>query len=86
MTVYVDFAKNRYGRLVMAHMIADTHEELIQMSHNLGLKDEWLQYPGTWKEHFDVAQSKRLQAIILGAKPITSRELVQIQIAKREER
>ncbi len=37
-----------------AHLIADTHEELVKYAFKIGLAAEWIQYSGTWREHFDV--------------------------------
>jgi hypothetical protein len=50
-----------------SHMMADTHDELVAMARKLRLRDEWIQYPGEWKEHYDVTDAKRYQAIKLGA-------------------
>lgn len=88
MSVYVDDAKNEYRvggphKMVMSHMIADSHEELMAMAWKLRLADKWIQAPGTQKEHFDIAQSKRTEAISEGAKAITVRELV-MKIAERD--
>lgn len=75
MTVYVDDMFASYGRMKMCHMIADTHQELVDMADAIGLNRKHIQYPGTWLEHFDVSKGYRLRAIELGAKPITQREL-----------
>ena len=83
MALYVDDAQNPYGRMKMAHMIADTHAELVQAAEALGL-DRWLQHEGTWKEHLDVCQSKRREAIAeLKAIPITQKELFLKSKSKR---
>jgi hypothetical protein len=76
MAVYVDDAKNPYGRMLMCHMVADSTSELVDMAEQIGLALKWIQNPGTPKEHFDVCQTRRTLAIIHGAIPITSRELV----------
>lgn len=66
--MYVDNWKTPYGRLKMSRMIADTRAELIAFSHGvLGLKKEYIHYPGTWREHIEIAQSKRKLAIANGA-------------------
>jgi hypothetical protein len=74
MTVYVDDMQlsAKIGRINArwSHLLADTSEELIEFAKKLGLKEEWIQYPGTWKEHFDVTEPKRQKAIRLGATQI----------------
>ena len=84
MTVYVDQPRNRLGRMLMCHMVADTPEELVEMAQSIGLRMEWIQYAGTWKEHFDVAKGKRLQAIQAGAVPVSARQLVDFLRRRRE--
>lgn len=42
-------------------------EELIAFAKKLGLKPEWIQYPGHRRQHFDLVASKREKAIKLGA-------------------
>lgn len=76
--VYIDdmykSAIGQYGRMKMSHMIADTTQELLDMADKIGLNKKWIQYPGTWKEHFDVGLSLRKKAVENGAKEITMRE------------
>ena len=67
MAVYVDDAYIPFGRYKMCHMYADTHEELINMSDKIEVDRTWIQYPGTYKEHFDIAKSKRKLAVEHGA-------------------
>lgn len=71
MSVYVDDMRMQatVGQLNRrwSHMMADTTEELLAFAAKLRLRPEWIQYPGTWKEHFDVTDAKRYQAIKLGA-------------------
>lgn len=65
--------------MIMSHMIADTEEELDTMALLLGLKISWKQYWKTSKTpHYDISQSKRKEAIKLGAKEITTIELLKI--------
>ena len=76
MSVYVDSEKNSYGRMLMCHMMADTIEELHQMADQIGIKREWFQdgkYP-----HYDLCQSKRKEAVRLGAKEVTAKEILKI--------
>lgn len=76
MSVYVDDMRMEatVGRLKRrwSHMMADSSEELLAMARKLRLDPDWIQYPGTWKEHFDVTDAKRYQAIKLGAISITT--------------
>jgi hypothetical protein len=76
MTVYVDDMKANFGRMKMCHMVADTREELLAMADTIGVQRKWLQYPGTWKEHFDIALTKRAKAVQAGAVEIEAQQLV----------
>jgi hypothetical protein len=71
MTVYVDdmLRPARVGRLTSrwSHLMADTHQELLSMAAELGLRPEWIQHEGTHREHFDLTEGKRLQALGFGA-------------------
>lgn len=49
------------------HMTADTEDELRAFARRLALKASWIQYPGTARVHFDVAESVRAKAVSLGA-------------------
>ncbi len=37
MTVYVDDMEAEFGNMIMCHMIADTHDELIAMADAIGV-------------------------------------------------
>lgn len=74
MSVYVDDMRAQFRRMIMCHMIADTHEELIAMTRAIGVATKWIQHAGTPDEHFDIALSKRSLAIQHGAIPITWRQ------------
>lgn len=84
MAVYVDdMYKTRmgeYGRMKMSHMVADTHEELVDMARRIGMNPDWIQNRGRGRhrEHFDVSKMMRDRAIRYGAKPITLRQLGQM--------
>lgn len=75
MTVYVDNMLmeadvpngHKIVRARWSHMVADTREELDSMARRLGLKLIWRQSSGTWKEHYDVTETKRAAALDLGA-------------------
>lgn len=76
MSVFVDDMRAPYGRLIMCHMGADTTEELIAMAVAIGVQVKWIQDRGTWREHFDIALSKRALAVKNGAIEVTTREFV----------
>jgi hypothetical protein len=67
----------------MCHMVADTTAELLAMADRIGVQRKWLQYPGTDREHFDIAMSKRALAVKYGAVELTMRELAERRRAKR---
>lgn len=83
MTVYVDDMRAQFGRMIMCHMVADTHEELIATAIKIGVRTKWIQHEGTHQEHFDIALSKKALAIQSGAVAITWRELAQKCIDRR---
>lgn len=70
MPVYVGVPMWQYGRMIMCHMFATTDEELEEMRRKLRLKKEWEQKRrDSIGPHYDIAKSKRAQAIKLGAIP-----------------
>lgn len=68
MTVYVDSARHRYGRMVMCHMWADSLDELMAMADRISVQRKWLQTPpaASWV-HFDISLVKKAAAIKAGA-------------------
>lgn len=87
MTVYVDDMYAPFGRrMIMCHMCADTTEELMAMAKTIGLRPEWIQHKGTWREHFDVAKGKRALAVQAGAVEVTQKDLVRRMKAAYEAR
>ena len=74
MAVYVDDQKNPFGRMKMCHMLADSLDELHKMADNIGLKRKWFQNKGT--PHYDICQSKRVEAILAGAVEIGRHQTV----------
>jgi hypothetical protein len=76
MAVYVDDARNRFGRMIMCHMIADTVEELHSMADAIGMRRAWFQ-PKSFP-HYDVSLSRRKLAVERGARCLTQRELVSV--------
>lgn len=80
--VYVDRARNPFGRMKMCHMIADTSEELQAMAARIGVQGKWVQAAGTPREHFDICQSKKQLALDNGARELGNREFIEIIWAK----
>lgn len=76
MAVYVDNAKNRLGRLKMAHMLADSLDELHAMADRVGLRREWFQGEGT--PHYDLCQARRKLAVQAGAIELDRRGVVAV--------
>ena len=76
MSVYVDNAKNRFGRLIMSHLWADDEGELLAFCDKIGFDRAWIQRPGVppakgkkpvrWL-HCDVSQMMRARAVLAGA-------------------
>ena len=83
MTVYVDDAVTLWRGRRWAHLMADTLDELHAFAERLGLPRRAFQNK-TSGAHYDVTADMRLQAIALGAMPISrhrDRELVRQVIA-----
>ena len=83
MTVYVDDAVTLWRGRRWAHLMADTLDELHAFAERLGLPRRAFQNK-TSGAHYDVTADMRLQAIALGAMPISrhrDRELVRAVIA-----
>jgi hypothetical protein len=64
-------------------MIADTHEELINMVNMIGVDVKWIQDEGKYSEHFDICLSKKDLAIKNGALEITAKNLVRRMLQKK---
>lgn len=67
MSVYVDDMEAPFGRMLMCHMIADTHTELVTMARCIGVARKWIQRKGTPQEHFDICKAMRAKAVKFGA-------------------
>lgn len=87
MPVYVDdmykSPMGQFGRMKMSHMVADTHEELVEMADKIGVARKWIQKAGTPDEHFDIAMSARAKAVAAGAVEVTMMELGRMRREKR---
>lgn len=49
--------------------------ELVAFARQLKVSPDWIQYPGTRKQHFDLTTGKRLQALRLGATEVAADRL-----------
>ena len=81
--IYVDSGRVPFRGFRMSHLVADTSAELEEFAADLDLAPEWVQFPGTYREHFDVCDTRRIQAIALGARTVTAREMGRILAKKR---
>lgn len=79
MSLYVDHARIQYRGMRMSHMLADTPAELQEAERALGIPVGSIQYQDTPKEHLDISESKRDQAIHdMGAIEVSSKTLVRM--------
>lgn len=81
MTIFVDPAIHYWRRKKWCHLTsdADSLDELHAFASRLGLKKEWFQDPATMRvshPHYDITESKRVQAVRLGAIDQTKYEAV----------
>ena len=62
----------------LGHMITDGPiDELHIFANKLGLRREWFQFEGTWKQHYDLTtENAKRRAVAAGAKLIDPRVLV----------
>lgn len=85
MAVYVDDARNHFGRMIMCHMVADTTGELHDMAEKVGMKRSWYQSVARYP-HYDVSLFRRKIVVAEGAIEVTTRELIEIQKKVRQKR
>ena len=83
MAVYVDDMFAPYGRMKMCHMLADSDEELHAMAAQIGVARRWHQAPPRHDSHYDIAMSKREEALRLGAVSITLRQAAAMNLRRR---
>lgn len=84
MAVYVDDMRAKFGRMVMCHMLADTDDELHAMADRIGVARKWWQSPHVSSgSHYDIALSKRAQAVAAGAVEITWRQAAAMNSRRR---
>lgn len=74
MTVYVDDSRNRFGRMIMCHMLGTDEAELHAFAAMIGCRREWFQ-----GDHYDVPLFRRARAVAFGAVEVTKREMVRIR-------
>jgi hypothetical protein len=72
----------------MYHVVSDLlgaagATELRAFVGGYGLRATWAQYPGSYREHFDVRADEGLRMIADGARLITNREMGELLLAKR---
>jgi hypothetical protein len=93
MTIYVD-NRRRYAwmdrgsyRAVTgrwSHLLADSPAELAVYAAGLELRPEWVQFPGTAQEHYQIVEVVRRRAIAAGAIPISCpRDTGNLRLTKR---
>lgn len=72
----------------MYHVVSDLlgaegAMELRAFVRAYGLRPEWAQYPGSYREHFDARAEEGLSMVAGGARLITNREMGELLAAKR---
>jgi hypothetical protein len=80
-TVYVGVPMWPFRNMVMCHMFSDSEKALEEMAQKIGMRKAWRQ-GGDWEEqkrigdlvHYDIAKSKRAEAIANGAIPLNTLE------------
>lgn len=83
MAVYVDDMQAPFRGMIMCHMMADTHEELVAMADKINVQRKWIQKPHTAYEHFDICLKKRALAVKYGAEEITWRRTGEIVMERK---
>lgn len=82
--VYIDNYNAPFAGMIMCHMVADTTEELLAMVDRIGVQRKWIQYPGTYNEHFDICLEKKALALKAGAIEISARDYAKFAAYRRE--
>jgi cytochrome c len=85
MAVYVDDNRIRRRGHAWSHLLADSTEELHAFAARLGLERALFhQQPSRpWKDHYDLPEGRRQQAIRQGARAISRRQAAEMLRAKR---
>lgn len=75
MTVYVDPPRDfTHKRKKYAHMMSDCTEELHEFAKLLGIKRHWFD-----RDHYDISPDQFHEAVMSGAKVVTTRDLVRLR-------
>lgn len=80
-----DDAPRAFRNKPSCHMMADSHEELMTVARRIGLRPEWVQDAGTYREHFDLTPSRRASAVANGAIELTLSEMGMLLQERREQ-
>ncbi len=89
MTVYLDDWRQpaRLGWVDdrWSHLVGDTDEEVHELAARLGMRRSWFQVSarGPHRNHYDLPERARPEAIALGAVPVTWRQMGRILRARR---
>jgi hypothetical protein len=77
LAVYVDEPVWEWRGRRWCHLLADTDDELHAFAARLGLKREWFQHRATrpWKDHYDLPDELRAQAVLAGAVEVDLRHV-----------
>lgn len=77
MAVYVDTARNQFGRMIMCHMLADSIAELHEAARMTGMLRIW--YQPVNHPHYDLNLARRAIAVRNGAIEVDRRGIVSIK-------
>ena len=94
MAVYVDDAyitagvayRGRQIKSRWCHLTADSREELDLFAKRIGLRPQWIQAAGTWREHYDLTEQRRATAVKAGAIEVHWKEYVRTFLIPRKNR
>ncbi|MFI5277941.1 MAG: DUF4031 domain-containing protein [Ktedonobacterales bacterium] len=73
----------------MYHLLSDLsgaagREELLAAARACGMPTRFIQYPGAYREHFDISVAMAEQLLARGARLATNREVGELLRAKRQ--
>jgi len=80
MSVYVDsmmscLSNKKWRHTEVAHLFADSDDELLDFGRRMGLKESWLQRGSL--VHFDLTRNARRRVVLNGATEVDSRFVAQ---------